>query len=239
MSVINKLFVGKIDEEVHNDFVKFGKGLFNDKYLLEVKKQKGGIWSIKTSYEFANYLVRMAAMEELSSNNPLSVKGVVVSTRDLKKDLPFPISSIKQFAGVKQAIISAELKPSDIIGALDKLPKAFFALTFKTKNSDLKVKAKAPKSAKPSTKGEKAAVPDFCAIKTTNHAIIHDLLFDIKEKDFDSASIAHYLNIQRINVPKGITDPVQLREKATREGTIRRRVTLGTNTFEEDKTFVA
>ncbi|MEK6919031.1 MAG: hypothetical protein AABW73_03245 [Nanoarchaeota archaeon] len=235
-STINKVFSGKIDDEAHGDFVKFSKGLFTDKFLVDAKKQKGGIFSFKTSYEFANYLVRTCA-SEVSDNSPIEVTGVVVSTRNLKSELPFPISSVKQFAGVKQAIIKASIKPSDILAATEKLPKAFFALSFKTSKSQLKIKAKAPKSGKPSTKGDVKAVPDFCSLKTTNHVIVHDLLFDIKDKVFDSASISHNFEIKRINVPKGVTDPVAMREKATREGTIKRRIILGEEVFEESKEF--
>ena len=121
-SVINKIFSNKIDEEVHCDFVKFGKGVFNDKYLVDAKKQKGGIFSFKTSYEFANFLVKTCANEVLSSSNDeaVDVTGVVVSTRKLKEELPFPIERIKQFAGVKQAIIKTKIKPSEII---DSCPK--------------------------------------------------------------------------------------------------------------------
>ncbi len=240
-SVINKIFLNKIDEEVHSDFVKFGKGVFNDKYLVDAKKQKGGVFSFKTSYEFANFLVKACANEVLSAKNdePMDVSGVVVSTRNLKVELTFPIERIKQFAGVKQAIIKAKIKPSEILAAIDKLPKAFFALTFSTIHSQLKIKAKAPKSAKPSTKGEVKPSPDFCSIKTSNHLIIHDLLFDIKDKEFTATNISHNLEIKKIAIPKGISDPVMIREKSTREGTMKRRVVLGEEVFEETKEFIA
>lgn len=237
-STINKIFNNNIDDGAHYDFVKFGKGVFNDKFLVDAKKQKGEVYSIKTSYEFANFLVRLCAQEGLRTDVPVEVSGVVVSTRNLKDDLPFEIDKIKQFAGVKQAIIKSQIKPSMIISALDKLPKAFFALSFNTPTSQLKIKAKAPKSAKPSAKGEAKPSADFCSIKTTNKEIIHDLLFDIKDKEFSSVSIAHSFEINKINVPKGISDPVEMREKSVRQGTIKRRVILGEDVFEENKDFV-
>ena len=56
-SVLKKIFSEQSDEEVHNEFIKFGKGVFENRYLLEAKKQKDK-WAIKTSAEFSNFLVR-------------------------------------------------------------------------------------------------------------------------------------------------------------------------------------
>ena len=39
--VVKKIFEGNFDEEVHNDFLKFGRGEYNNRYLLEGKKQAG------------------------------------------------------------------------------------------------------------------------------------------------------------------------------------------------------
>ena len=56
-NAIAKIFSGKIDEEVHSNFVKFSCGIFQDRYLMEAKKQKDK-WSIKTSSEFANFFAK-------------------------------------------------------------------------------------------------------------------------------------------------------------------------------------
>src|SRR3989344_6948269 len=63
-NVIAKIFSGETDEEVHSDFVKFSRGVFENRYLLEGKKQKDK-WSLKTSAEFVNYLVRRC-LEKIS-----------------------------------------------------------------------------------------------------------------------------------------------------------------------------
>jgi len=242
-SVINRVLNGNFDGEVHNDFVKFGRGVFKDKYLIDAKRQKGGIWSIKTSAEFANYLVKSCANENINSNDgsePLRVTGVIVSTKDLRNELPFPIARVKQFAGVKQAVIDSDIKPSEIIAAIDKFPKAFFALSFSSKLSALKIKPKAPKSAKPSPNEEEKPKASFCTLKTTNQLIVNDLLFDIKEKSFNEVNISHEIEIKNINIPKEISDPVEMREKATREGTIKRKVMLdGNKVSEEEREFAA
>ena len=76
-NVIRKIFLdeaGENDQEVHEAFIKFGKGEFGARYLLEGKKQKDR-WAIKTSAEFGNYFVKrcLADVEE-----PIDMKGVIV-----------------------------------------------------------------------------------------------------------------------------------------------------------------
>ena len=55
--IIKKIFSKKFDDEIHSDFLKFGRGEFKDRYLIDVKKQSSG-WSIKTSSEFTNFFVK-------------------------------------------------------------------------------------------------------------------------------------------------------------------------------------
>ena len=52
-----KIFDSVFDDEVHNSFLKFGRGEYKEKFLLEGKKQSSK-WAIKTGPEFANALVR-------------------------------------------------------------------------------------------------------------------------------------------------------------------------------------
>ena len=62
---------------------------------------------------------------------------------------------------------------SEIIDLLNKFPKAFFALSFETEDeTKLKIKAKAPKSGKPGTKGEEVPKPDFCKLITKDKKIV-------------------------------------------------------------------
>ena len=44
--IIKKIFNGILDEAVHSDFLKFGKGEFKDKYLISGKKQADK-WTIR------------------------------------------------------------------------------------------------------------------------------------------------------------------------------------------------
>lgn len=219
-SVLKKIFSGKNDSDVHDEFIKFSRGSFDNRYLIEAKKQKGR-WSIKTSAEFTNFLVR-SCLEE--ARGEVEVKGIIVATFDVSSEAGFEISSTKQFMGIKQAVVDSKIHADKIINLMEKYPKAFFALSFSGADFELKVKAKAPKNAKPSTKGESEIKADFCSLKTSNKKIIDDLLFDIPI--FDEIKINHTIQINDIILPKGEKNPVKIREDAVRKGKIIRKAVV-------------
>ncbi|MEK6825622.1 MAG: hypothetical protein AABY00_02440, partial [Nanoarchaeota archaeon] len=215
-SVIKKIFSEKSDEAVHGEFIKFSKGVFGNKYLLDAKKQKLG-WTIKTSAEYVNTLVRNC-LEKMSGE--IGVTGVIVATFHVGEKAQFPIERVKQFMGIKQAVVNTTTTPRKILSLMDEYPRAFFALSFSTPLVSIKTKAKAPKSSKPASSGEKEVSADFCTLKTSDPSIVKDLFFDCP--DFTEISIKHILNIKEITLPKGVSDPVQIREQAKRKGTITR-----------------
>src|SRR3989338_5835832 len=90
---LKKIFQSKTDEIVRGEFIKFSKGNFRNRYLLEAKKQKNR-WAIKAGPEFANYLVR-ACLEKTPGE--IDVVGVIVATFDVSKKADFPVERIKKF----------------------------------------------------------------------------------------------------------------------------------------------
>ena len=165
----------------------------------------------------------------------------MVSTFDIKKDIKFEISKQKQFMGVKQVGIDSEVLATDIIDLMNKYPRVFFALSFSTPDFELKIKAKAPKSAKPSTKtpdgGKKA---DFCSLKTTDRDILGELFFDLQNfQNFKEIKIRHTLKIQDIIYPKGEKDPIQVREKSKRKGILVRSIDIDGNKQVKEASFEA
>lgn len=217
MNFIKKIVDGKVDGSVHLQFQKFSKGEFRDRAIIEAKKQGKGKYNIKTSAEFANELVRMVA-EEVGSEK-VKVKGAIVSTSDLTGELEF--KDKKQFQGVKRYLIDNEMSGDQIVGLLDKLPKTFFALTFNSNDSQLKIKPKAPKSGKPAKESEDGPKADFCALKTTNAKIAESFIFE--KPDFTEAKVNHTFFIEKIIMPGGETDFAKIRELAKRSGRIMRK----------------
>jgi len=225
MNFIKRIVDGNVDESVHLQFQKFSKGKFINRAIVEAKKSKGK-YTIKTTAEFANGLVKLIA--EKLGDNKTTVTGAVVSTNDLTGELEF--KDKKQFQGVKRYLIESEMSGKEILELLDKFPKAFFALSFEVEDSKLKIKPKAPKSAKP----KKGAAPkaDFCRLVTTDKEVGES--FVIETDDWQKAEINHTFFIDQIIQPKGETDYSKIRELAVRKGRIVRKTIIDEK--EDEKT---
>lgn len=235
MNFIKKVFDDKVDEEVHQQFQKFSRGEFTNRALIKAKKVKNN-YTLTTTAEFANEFVRIVA--EKLKDKKTKVTGAVISTLSLDSELDF--KSKKQFMGIKQYVIDKEMSGHEIIALLEKLPKAFFALSFNSENGDiLKIKAKAPKSAKPKTKDE-APKPDFCKLTTSEEKIAKDFVFE--KPDFKDALIAHDFVIEEIVIPEELKkeeDFAIVREKSRRKGKIIRRATIDDIKTAREKEFEA
>lgn len=240
-SFIKKIFDGKSegDNLVHAQFQKFSRGEFKDKAVVLYSKSKDK-FSLSTTYEYANELVR--AMAEKLGNSKSKITGVVVSTRDLTGQLAF--SGKKQFAGVKQYIIEAEMSGKELIDVLGKFPTAFFALSFKLPDgsTELKIKPKAPISGKPSTKSADEQKPkaDFCKLYTNDLNLIKNFVFDSEiNESVKKAEISHIFQITQIDIPKGETDPAKMRENAIRKGRIIRTIKIEEKEMKKEASFSA
>lgn len=231
-SFIKKIFEDKVDDLVHLQFEKFGRGDYKNKALINAKKVKD-YYNISTTAEFGNELVR--AMAEKLGENSTRVTGVIVSTRDLSGEIEF--KNKKQFMGVKQYVIDSDIKGRKIIELCDKLPRVFFGLSFKVGDDELKIKPKAPKSAKPGSKSDDKPKVDFIKLKTKNIDIVKGLIFE--KQNFKFAEINHTFAIKEIILPKGVADPKQMREMAKRKGKIIRQTNFDGLMLKEEKDFVA
>jgi len=232
MNFIKRVFNNEINEEVHLQFQKFSRGEFTNRAVIKVKKVKN-IYTITTTAEFANELVRVVA--EKLGDEKAKITGAVISTIDLGSEINF--QTRKQFMGIKQYGINREMSGNEIKNLIDKLPKAFFALTFNSEKGDiLKIKAKAPKSAKPKTKDE-APKPDFCKLVTSDEKIVKDFVWE--KSDFKDALIAHDFIITEIIAPRDEKDFAKMREMAKRKGKIIRRAEIDGVKKVEEKEFEA
>jgi len=218
MNFIKNVIDKKANEFAHLQFQKFSKGEFRDRALIEAKNSKGK-YTIKTSAEFGNGLVKTMA-EKLGENSTI-IKGAIVSTNDLTGELDF--KDKKQFQGVKRYLIDKEMSGKEILKLMEKFPKTFFGLTFDVGEDKLKVKPKAPKSGKGGKKGE-AAKADFCTLKTKDKSIAESFIFE--KPEFQTAKINHTFFIEQIIMPSGETDYAKMREFAKRKGKIVRKAEI-------------
>ena len=227
------LFSGKESQDTHLEFIKYGKGNYENKYLLKAKKQKDK-WSVKTSAEFANYLVKKY-LEKAPAR--IKIKGIIVSTFPIEKEMDFSVENIKKYMGIQQVIIDTEVSRDSIINLMKKYPRAFYSLSFSTDNCELKIKPKAPKGAKPSAGGEKEATANFCTLKTNDKSIIDDLFFD--SPNFNEMTVNHTIVINDIILPKGVSDPAQIREQSKRKGIIKRKIIVDGKEIRTEANFEA
>jgi hypothetical protein len=230
MNFIKKVQEKNFDESVHMQFLKFSKGEFKNRALVEAKNSKGN-YTIKTSAEFANELVKDLA--EKLGNNKTNVTGSIIGTNDLKGILEF--KKISQFQGVKNYSIEKEMSGTEIINLINKFPKNFFALSFSVGTDILKIKPKAPKSGKPGTKGDETPKIDFCNLKTNDKKLVESFIFE--GPDFKTARIIHDFLIDKIEVPeelKNSEDFALIREKSKRIGRILRKAEIDGNKTEKE-----
>lgn len=227
---------GKDKEEVHLQFQKFSRGEFRNRALLTVRRT-GKKYTVNTSAEFANELVRAVA-ERLGSAST-NVTGAIVSTSDLKSELEF--KDIKQFQGVKRYLIDKEMSGSEILDLIERFPKTFFALSFSLPDGEttLKIKPKAPKSGKPG-KGDEAPKADFCKLITTDQKLGSEFIFEAN--DFKKADVKHTFFIDEIKIPESLKnekDFAKVREGAIRCGRIIREADIDGKKTKEEKSFEA
>ncbi len=215
---IKKITEGKSDEIVHLQFQKFSRGAFKERAMIKARYGPKG-FSLATTAEYANDLVR--SMAEKLGDAKTEVTGVIVSTMNLEGRVPS--SSKKQFMGIKQYIIAGQMSGKEIVKLCEGVPEAFFALSFKAGETELKIKAKAPKSAKPST-SEKGPKIDFCSVKTTDSAFIRQFIFESHAfKEFEAK---HTFVIEDIILPQKYSSPEELRKLAKRKGKLVRETVI-------------
>jgi len=220
--VMKKIFERNFDDEIHSAFLKFGRGEYKYKFLAEGKKQASK-WSLKTGPEFVNMIVKKC-LEKVGGD--VAVKGIIVSTHDLRDEFDFEIVKASNFQGVRKFQINTTLNPATILDLMERYPRVFFALSFSGEDFALKVKAKAPTSGKPGKEKEDGPAADFCTLKTKDSGIVKDLFFDVDE--FKEVKVNHLINVTDIVYPSNMDElkPTEIREQAKRKGKIFRKITI-------------
>ncbi|MFH1801330.1 MAG: hypothetical protein ABH804_00645 [archaeon] len=231
MNFIKKLFDGKKDKMIHLQFQKFSRGEFRNRAMIDAKNSKGN-YTIKTSSEFANELVKIAA--EKTKNEKTKITGAIISTGDLTGKIDF--KDKKQFQGVKKYLIDKEMCGDEILKIIEEFPKAFFALSFEARDVKLKIKPKAPKSGKPGKENENIKV-DFCVLKTSDGNLGSSFVFE--KPDFKEAKISHVFIINELIVPREEKDFEKIREIAKRKGKIIRHAVIDSEEIISEKEFEA
>lgn len=234
MAVIKKIFDGVSDDEVHAAFLKFGRGEYKNKYLLEGKRQSDK-WAIKAGAEYVNFLVRRCLAK---IDGRVVINGVIISTLDLGEEIEFDVVKVSNFQGIRKNVINTEVDASEILGLMDKFPRAFFALSFSGDDFVLKIKAKVPTSGKPGNGDEKPIV-NFCSLKTKDKNIVDELFFGVG--NFVEVKVDYTISITDIVYPDNVAElnPTEVRELSKRKGAVVRDVNVDGRSETKRVEFVA
>ena len=221
---IKKIFENKIDDSVHRQFVRFGKGTYPGRAVTKITKQPDKI-KIGTSFEMANDMVEFCS--SLSSN--LKCAGLIISKE--KMDLP----GEKKKAGLLEYNINQNLTSDQIKNILEKC----YACLLDIESSGISLKSK-KKLPKPGKAGDLKIDDKFCQLELDIKywsKVKSEFAFDMP--DFKKALAVHTYTITDIIMPKGEKDFEKIRLLAKRKGKITRKITLDKQETIKEKDFEA
>jgi len=213
MNFIKKIDEKRIDESVHSKFIRFGKGEYHGRFVMNFWKTKN--IKIKSSFEFANDFILIC-----SDFGNCWISGVVLSKQDISKIMLK--NNIKGNSETKKGglyyennIPLQEIKKEQ----LQELEKAsyFTLLDVEGNGFKLKIKKKLPKPGKDEAKTD----DKFCQLEADEKyypKIKEDFLWDLPESK--KIQLKHSIFVKEIIMPEGEKDFAKIRELAKRKGKI-------------------
>lgn len=223
---IKKLFEGEIDESVHKQFVRFGKGSYSLRAIINVRKNDK--IKVTTSFELANDLVGFVS----NLAEKFSINGIILSKE--------PIQGL-EFK--KKNILSCEINKEIKAKDLKELSAKAYAtlLDCSAQGISLKMKKKLPR---PKKSAELKVDDKFCMLELDKkfwEKFHEDFLFDLPH-EFKKARIEHTYIIEEIIIPKEIQnekDFEKIRLMAKRKGKIIRKIVVDGKEIIKEKHFEA
>jgi len=226
---IKKIFENKIDESVHRQFVRFSKGQFENRAIINIRKTS--MIKITTSFELANDLVKFISFlsSEFKIKGLLMIKEQISDLKGKKKKGFFVYDIDKKISG-------EELK-----SLVSKANYTLFDCVSEDNSIDLKIKKRLPRPGK----GSKAKVNDkFCQLilslkywPQVQKEFLFDLPSEIKKVHFE-----HTYIIKDINIPKELEkegDYEKIRLGVKRTGKIIRKAIVDGKESIKEKDFTA
>lgn len=200
---IKKIFTGKVDSSAHNQFVRFGKGVYSGRAAISLWKT--GKIKLSGSYEYANDFVLLA------SEFQVKFSGSILSRE------PLDLDNEKKKAGLFSYEVS-NLAREKIKEIADKV---YYMLLDCEGEVSLKIKKKLPK---PGKSEEKKIDDKFCVLEASIDKwprIKEAFCWDVDGKKI---KISHTYNIGEIIIPRDEKNPEEMRLKAKRKGTLLRKI---------------
>lgn len=212
---IKKIFEDKLDDSVHEQFVRFSKGTFEKRAVINVKKGKDSI-KVTTSFELANDLVaficRLAKF--------FRVQGIILNKEQIEG------LEAKKKAGLYSYNIAKELSSEELNEFASTAYTTLLDCSSPEGKIDLKIKKKLPKPGK-----NKAKVNDkFCQLTLDLSYwadVKSEFLWDMPD-EIKKAHIEHSYIIEDIVIPAETEskDFEQIRKEAKRKGKLIRKAEI-------------
>lgn len=232
VSFIKKIWLGKIDNAVHFNFIRFSKGIFENRAVINVNK--GNAIKLNSTFELTNDMVLFIA----SLGGKFSVSGLLFARENpeaLLNSLGIK-SEIKKKKSIFEANIAGEINSEQIKSIADGAYLMLFDMH--ADGIELKTKKRLPK---PGKSGKEKVDDKFCILEIAAKffpQLHEEFLFGLPN-DFKKARISHTYTITGIILPKGEKDFEMIRLKAIRKGRISRHIEIGGKIMQEEKDFEA
>jgi len=212
MSFIKKIFHGEVDKKTHNQFVRFGKGTYENRAVIKLQKSKD--IKVSSTLEYANDFVELIA-----GISDARFTGIMLSKENLEE---FFKSKDREALESKKAglyVYNVNEIESKIINEI-KEKVYYFLLDAKVEGIEFKCKKKLPKPGKSNTKID----DKFCVLRADLKywPKIRDEFFSDVPENAKKVNVKHTFEIKNIITPLGIKDYEQLRVLSKRAGKITR-----------------
>jgi len=217
-SFIKKVWDGKA-EEAHNQFVRFGKGRFENRAVLVL--QKTSKIKLRGSFEWVSDFAKLAS--ELVE---ASFSGIILSKEKISE-----LGAGKQKSGIIEYQVSVDSKK------IQEIKDKVYALLLNAETPSLILKTK-KKLPKPGKGADAKADDKFCQLEA-------DLKYwpqirdAFKLPECKKAKISHTILIEDIIIPEGEKDFVKIRELAKRKGKIIKISEVDSIEIKDEKEFLA
>lgn len=221
MNFIKKIFDGEVDDSVHTQLIRFGKGDYKGRAPISIRKTKK--IKLKGGYEFANEFVLFASEFDVKFNGIIWSKNEISGLSGKKK-------SGKYFYEVDD-LDSSRIKEiaSEVY---------YFLLDGEGEEIKLKIKKKLPKPGK----SEKKIDDKFCQLEVDSKyfdKVKDEFFWDIG--DCKKVKVVHEYQITDIIKPDGedSEDFAKLREVAKRKGKLIRTIDCDDKEIKKEVDFEA
>src|SRR3989339_86360 len=133
MNVIRQIFEGVTDkEQVHQRFVRLGKGEY-ERFYLTIKNGKK--LQVKTSFDFANDLFELFAK---TAKGDIQLSGKIICNYDFEKEIPCEAANFSKRGKLYTAEFNTTVKPEILKEIYEKFKLQFILLNAKSDYYTLK-----------------------------------------------------------------------------------------------------